>query len=1157
MVTDELEKQSDIFVPSQAYDPNIISTEVLSETEVATLIDGLGNILNAEDCITNINLDNITTSKLRNAKGNIKNSYVLNATITNQLEQQSDIAIPENAYEDVNAKLLVEEEIDNLVEGLINLLGSDSSVSNINIDDIKASDIKNAKVNIQTSLVLNATITKQLDGQADVIVPEKAYEDKQATVKLLTYNEIGSLIDGLVSLLGEEAQVTNINLDNIKTKNMKDAKQAVQTSLILNATITKQLDGQSDVVVPSYAYKSADAEIKELTSDELGLLIDGLVNLLGEEATVTNINVDEIKAKNMKDSIEQIKESSILRATSTKQLDGQADVVVPSYVYVNEDVNVNEISKDELEYLVEGLVNLLGEETSVNDINVDNIKAKNLSDAKEDIESSSILRATITKQLDGQADIAIPESAYDVDENDNKVLLANETGNLISGLVNLLGEEAVLTSINVNEIKTKNMQDAKADIQASLVLNATITKQLDGQESVKVPSEAYVDADANIKTLKNNEIANLIDGLVNLLGEDATVNSINVDEVTTGDIKNSKNNVIGSLILNATITDQLSAQSELKIPANAYQDDEAEIKVLTSNEVDYFITGLVDILGGNEQVSNIQVNNIVVGNIYNAKSSIQGSLILNATISNQIESNGEVVTPESAFEDADAEIKLLTSGEIDNLVTGLNNLLGSTTKINNIQVSNITVDKIESAKTQISNSHILNATITKQLDEQEENLVVPSATYVDPASSIRELKPAQMTSLLSGVAELLPANNTVSNIDVNGLKLSEVKSSKSYIADSYILRATITKHINSNDSIVVPEVSLDDSISENNKEALKPVEVNALIDTLIALFGENREINNLPVNTLSVSKLNDSVSSLVDSYVLKATITKNLKDKQSDETIVIPSLAFDEYEILSDDEITSLFGSLDIIFGDATISNISSFSNIDISTINANSSTLANSYVIRSTISRELIGVNDIVVPVESIDSSIVDYKSLTKDELKSFFGAIATMGISNINNISASSLTVDENKASTLVASDVMRATITKNVKVNDKDIYALKSTVEVTKDVKGNNILVLNEAELSTMITSLNVLSTGGSVSVTLDINALVNALQSGKLEVLLNSNSIRIVVSELLVSYASNPSSEAVYKLPNSIVEETKQTMTKQEIINIVTLLSMYYS
>ena len=1078
LVTDELEKQEDIVVPSLSLDDNITSTEVLSENEVSNLIDGLGKVLNTTDKITSINIDNITTAKLSNAKGNIKSSYVLNATIANALSEQEDVAVPSDAYEDENEKILEANEIDHLVDGLVNLLGQDASVSSINIDDIKASDIRNAKVNIQNSKILNATITVQLDDQADVIVPSEAYNDAEADVKTIESEEIGQLVDGLVNLLGEEAQVSSINIDDIKAKNMSDAKANIQASSILNATITNQLDQQNDVVVPAYAYKDDEATNKELDSDEVGFLIDGLVSLLGEEAQVSNIDVESIKAKDMKN-------------------------------------------------------------------------------AKEEIESSSVLRATITNKLIEQESVVVPEEAYESAEAEIKVIASSEMGQIIDGLYNLLGEEAVMANIDIDSIKAKDMQNAKNNIKDSYVLNATITKQLDDQPSVLVPEEAYAETTGEDNMLLPAQMGELIDGIVNLLGEETSVNSISVDSVTTGDILSSKDNVKKSLILNATITDKLQEQDSIKVPSSSYVDDEASIKVLTDDEVEYFITGLVTILGENENVNNIRVDNISVGKINDAKSNIQGSLILNATIANQLESNSEVATPDSAFDEITTSYKLLSSGELDNLITGLNNLLGAETKINAIQVSNITINKINSAKQQISNSHVLNATITKQLDGQPENLVVPSETYVDNTEAVKELKPAQMNSLLSGINELLPGNSSVNNIDVNNLKLSEVQAAKTHISSSYILRATITKHIKSNESIVVPEVSLDEEISEVNKEALTGNEVDSLITTMISLFGENRQINDLPVNDLTISTLNDSVDELVGSYVLKATITDNLKDKENDNTIVIPSVSYDEYDILTDGEITSLFNSLDIIFGDARISAMSSFANINISTIAAdqNIDVLTGSYVIRSTISKELLAVDAVTVPKEVIDNNISDYKVLSKTELKSFFKAIDTMGISNISNIDANSLNVDANDTEKLVASDVMRATITKNISINGEAAYALKSDVKVTKDVAGNNILVLNEAELTNMIASLNILAPNGSLSATLDIYALTNALQNGQLDTLLSSNAIRIIVSDLLVGL-SYPASgnETVYKLPNSIVEEQVATMTKQEIVDIVSLYSL---
>ena len=157
------------------------------------------------------------------------------------------------------------------------------------------------------------------------------------------------------------------------------------------------------------------------------------------------------------------------------------------------------------------------------------------------------------------------------------------------------------------------------------------------------------------------QMGELIDGIVNLLGEETSVNSISVDSVTTGDILSSKDNVKKSLILNATITDKLQEQDSIKVPSSSYVDDEASIKVLTEDEVEYFITGLVTILGENENVNSIQVDNISVGKINEAKTNIQGSLILNATIANQLESNNEVATPDSAFDEITTSYKLLSA----------------------------------------------------------------------------------------------------------------------------------------------------------------------------------------------------------------------------------------------------------------------------------------------------------------------------------------------------------------------------------------------------------------------------------------------------------------------------------------------------------------
>ena len=70
-----------------------------------------------------INIDNITTAKLSNAKVNIKSSYVLNATIANQLESNSEVATPESAFDEITTsyKLLSSKTDVNCVRFIVGI----------------------------------------------------------------------------------------------------------------------------------------------------------------------------------------------------------------------------------------------------------------------------------------------------------------------------------------------------------------------------------------------------------------------------------------------------------------------------------------------------------------------------------------------------------------------------------------------------------------------------------------------------------------------------------------------------------------------------------------------------------------------------------------------------------------------------------------------------------------------------------------------------------------------------------------------------------------------------------------------------------------------------------------------------------------------------
>ena len=56
------------------------------------------------------------------------------------------------------------------------------------------------------------------------------------------------------------------------------------------------------------------------------------------------------------------------------------------------------IKKDELESLITSLVDVLGNESAINNINVDNIKLQKLAQSANEIKESYILRTTMTKK---------------------------------------------------------------------------------------------------------------------------------------------------------------------------------------------------------------------------------------------------------------------------------------------------------------------------------------------------------------------------------------------------------------------------------------------------------------------------------------------------------------------------------------------------------------------------------------------------------------------------------------------------------------------------------------------------------------------------------------------------------------------------------------
>ncbi|MCI5745124.1 MAG: hypothetical protein MR270_02440 [Erysipelotrichaceae bacterium] len=1143
-------------LPNGVYEE--METKVIAKAHIDDLLQALRSLKNVKnqelieegkeplDYMDLLNIENLTisvlvkTNDIVDGNGNrpLSKSLILRGVLANQLEQNG-IEVPFEAKED---DALSVNETNTLITILGDILDSNSSFNNINVDSITIGRLVDAKDSLSSSLIVKKLLTDELNKQSDIVVPDNAFDTSITSTNIISTAELNHLIDGLGNILSSSSTVNNISIDDITVEKIHLAKDDISASFILNATITKQLKDIDDVVVPSSAYNLQASEC--LSISEVNALIDCLYTLLDHNSKVTAISVDAITIQKIYDSKENIKNSNVINATITKNLKGQADIVVPDDAYVNVSDKEMLISA-EVDNVIEGLYKLLNASDSVSNISVNDITVGKINLAKVNISSSFILNATIAKNVNEQADIVVPDDAFTT--SDKVLLKSTEIETLIDGLCGLLDENDSVSNINVDTITVQKIYDTKLTISSSLILNATITKQLKGQEDVVIPESAY--EDLTLQYLQESQLTMLIDGLYTLLGASSSVSNINVDTITVQNIYDSKDSISNSLILNATITKQLKGQADVVIPESAYDDD--TYLSLASDQLSYLIDGLYGLLDPESNVSTVNVNTITIQKIYDTKLTISNSLVLNATITKQLKGqavNG-IIIPNVSYEDL--EKQMLTSSEIDNVISGLHNIFDKegalSPSISNININSITLKDIDNSKISISNSFVLNATITGKLQEQSSSIAIPLAAYrTDIGEANKVLDTSEMTTMISGLVTLFGESSAINAIDVNNMTVKNINDSKTYIIPSLILRATITKHLEDQPSIIIPSHAIDSNniVSES--------EIEAFIEVINKLFAQNEKVIALPVDNLTLNNLNSASLEITASWIFKGTITDKVeKINDGGDEIVIPGNAY-ESGYLSSTEIINILAGLNSLFGDVKVNEVSNFNALNLSHINSAMTYVSNSYILRATISNEVMNVSAIKIPLsnvenlqnkETLENTI---KALKVDSLTKLFDAISAMNITQFNNISQDNMKLPLSAKDRIIASDVMLATITNNIKVNVDGVavplYSLISDANVIKDINNVDILSLSSNEFGRIIDSIATISNDGSIVIDIDIALLISLKQNNKLDTLISSNMMRIVIGKYLTNGFSYEGSSINYSsmvVNSAYISETGST------------------
>lgn len=548
---------------------NVKDDKYIIKSEVETLISIIDD-LNIED-IKNFDVKAIfaDTEKLNKLDVSLSKSTILRYTITSYLLKSEDkVFVPDYAY-DANtiSKMISKEESSALID-IIKICGD---LENFDYNKIFEKDIDEIKNMLRKSSIIRSTLTNNLKKNKNIGIPESAYDadmlpenENQASDRneMLTIEEFGALLD-MIKSLGSNS-MENFNFDSLFTQNKELLISCLEKSTVLRYTIGAKLNETNEIVVPKAAYDlnvTADSRFlsgnssdylytKVVSLSEIGILFD-VIEQCGN--TTKNFDFNNLFGNENIDFKKLVNESYILRKTVTDMM--PSNILVP--IKACEDIlNDIFITKFEISTLFD-LIKECGATATDFDFNnlLENTNLVNT------INSSYILRATVTQTLDKTSAITVPVAAKDKDampiyrgiddteaKNNFKAITTDEMTNLFNCINNLKIK-------NTNEFDFNSFlatEDIANTINTSLILRCTVTKTICSTSKLVVTVDA-MDSNYSELILSDTELTNLVN-VINQLG----ANNLNDVNVSISKIKGSfLDSVFESIILTSTISDTM------------------------------------------------------------------------------------------------------------------------------------------------------------------------------------------------------------------------------------------------------------------------------------------------------------------------------------------------------------------------------------------------------------------------------------------------------------------------------------------------------------------------------------------------------------------------------------------------------------------------
>ena len=1100
------------------------------------------------------------------------------------LEGLDIIVVPDgvtwfDVYDD-DGNLQTPGELRNILQAVnaITDVASDFDFNNLSLEVIAEFDDPTIDTIFDSELLV-ATISDYLLnmdlGTTPLIIPDSVLDANNYLLAQELKNVASAASVLVTDLACDEGDTAceEQGFDLAKAFNLSEASiDTLTSSDILSATIGDLIidQGGSILTVPNSTLTTisvdsvnqdvvSKTEIKKLFQAVGVLGFTDLENMTFDASIIQNLGTDADPTVLDTEKANTLFDSKLVHATLSQMLFDQstgteAVLTVPYYTETGDDViivdstdSLNYVATAELNHMLQSLLTLdITDFTAVDSLDLNNV----IADADTLLESS-ILQATISKQVFDLGTETINVPYEDVDTNPIRITVGDANDGTDTEYITESEIIAILDSLEILGITNFDTFDGTVDLASitsdpnnittmlsSATLHATISKQLLDQDTSGNITIPYLEQDDSTAVrslvgptgnqtefIAKTEIESLIDaldilGLTDVGSFDGAIDLSTIYDPDATTPVDNRSEFFGSSTIQATVSQQIFdlGDSVVTVP---YQDvDTNDVRVtvgltdsIVNNETEYIkvvelenmIAGL-DVLGITDVTSFTGTVDLasIVGNV----NTLLASATLHATVSDQLidqDVAGNITIP--YFEEDDTTLVRETIGPVGN----------ETEFITKSEISSV-IDALD---------------ILELTDVGSFSGDIDLAKIYDPDA----------TTPVDNRSEFLASSTIQATISKQVLDLEGTTTGASFVVPHF-----------AEDDITQIRKTVGNALNSTDTEYIVTTELEAMFEgmdllgvTDVTTFDGAIDLNTFYDET--------NRNTLLTSAIMQGTISEQLIELDDvDGVLSIPSTDIDSIAVkisvgdalentdfiyVSKNEIGAMFESLEIL----GITDIGSFDGaIDLTKIYDpgavdpvdKRSEFLNSASIHLTISDKLINLDDtdnlLEVPLYEQDTTTEIRKTVNandfvvKLEIEDLIRAFNVMNITDIDSVTSS---IDSNEfftdKTTILASSIMHATLSdKMLNGTNGELIVPDEYYGTTNDIRiaisGDDVTYVEYNEVIEILDGLELL--GLTDFGTMDF--VLSTLFTVDLNVLFESESIQATISENILS-SSNTKDE----------------------------------